>query len=376
MVSDFVNSLPDDLGPETWIYLGSFDVNADLASEEKTDDQGDKEQEVNQLIEQYDAVTQEELESQLDNKSGSGSSKFSKSAGFQGKGKLEFPILSNPLSIFNLLMGQDIDLFLFDAPPFVMDFGYEQSFPIPPFPIVAAEIGGRIKATADFAFGFDTSGIRQFLDSGDFEDIFGGFFISDRLNPDGTGADVPEFTVQGQLTAGGKIDLVIAEAGVRGGIFVTVDFNLNDPNQDGRVRPNELYENLLLGPIFIFDVSGDISAGLEAYFSLDLGIFSIDKSFELANITIVDFEIPRPEDEIQLAHMGSPILILDMTAGFGQLHPQAGFYPEQRDRGGFRDQPGIRGRDPNRGPCPRGRRHHHGLRRPHHAGLSVWRRRQ
>ena len=325
MVNDFVNSLPDNLGPETWIYLGSFDVNAALASEEKTDGPSAKEEEVNKLIEQYDAVTQEQLESQLDDKSGSGSSKFSKSAGFQGKGKLEFPILSNPLSIFNLLMGQDIDLFLFDAPPFVLDFSYEQSFPIPPFPIVSAEIGGRIKATADFAFGFDTSGIRQFLDSGDFEDIFGGFFISDRINPDGTGEDVPEFTVQGQLTAGGKIDLVIAEAGVRGGIFVTVDFNLNDPNQDGRVRPNELYENLLLGPLFIFDVSGDISAGLEAYFSLDLGIFSISKTFELASITIVDYEFPRPEEGLQLAHKGSPTLILDMTDGSDNFTLKQGF---------------------------------------------------
>jgi Ca2+-binding RTX toxin-like protein len=313
LVNDFIYSLPEDLGSETWIYLGGFDVNIGAAEAENSDGGGMDGSGVSNLIETYDAVSPEEIGDQFDSKA-EGSSKFTKSAGFQGKGKLEFPIISQPLTIFNLLMGQDIDLFLFDAPPFVLEFSYEQSFPIPPFPIVAAEIGGRIAATADFAFGFDTSGIRQFLDSDDFLDIFNGFFISDRLNPDGTGADVPEFIVEGQLTAGGKVDLLIAEAGVRGGIFPTVFFNLHDLNNDGRIRANELLENLQLryNPIDIFDVSGDLSAGLEAFFSINLGIFSISKNFELASITIVDFEIPRPEDGVVLAIKDGSNLILNM----------------------------------------------------------------
>jgi hypothetical protein len=235
MINDFVQNLPEDPAADLWIPLGSFDVNAALASED-SEEGGTNGDGASNLIETYE---EKDLEQDPDVED-AGAKGFTKSAGFQGKGKLEFPILSNPLSVFNLLMGQDIDLFLFDAPPFVMEFSYYQSFPIPSFPIVAAEIGGRIAATADFAFGFDTSGLRQFLDSGDFLDIFGGFFISDRENPDGTGPDVVEFKVEGELTAGGKIDLVIAEAGVRGGIFAEVDFNLNDPNEDGRVRPNAL----------------------------------------------------------------------------------------------------------------------------------------
>jgi len=326
-INDFVYSLPEDLGPESWIQLGSFDVNAALAADEGSEGPGDGEQAVNELIEQYDAVTQEEIENQVSDRAGSGSSKFTKSAGFQGKGKLEFPILSDPLSIFNLLMGQDIDLFIFDAPPLVVDFSYAQTFPIPAFPIVAAEIGGRIAAKADFAFGFDTSGIRQFLGSGDFLDVFGGFYISDRLHGDGTGPDVPELVVEGQLTAGGKVTVAIAEAGVRGGIFTTVNFDLNDPNQDGRVRPNELAENFKLGPIFIFDVSGNVRAGLQAFLNVNLGLFTIDKTFDLASITLVEFEIPRPEDVVQLATQDGGTLLLDMGDASENFTLKEGFTP-------------------------------------------------
>ena len=34
-INDFIYTLPEDLGPESWIALGSFDVNGALAAEER-----------------------------------------------------------------------------------------------------------------------------------------------------------------------------------------------------------------------------------------------------------------------------------------------------------------------------------------------------
>ncbi len=210
------------------------------------------------------------------------------------KGSLSFPLLESPLTAFKLLLGQDVDLFLYDAPRLGIDFTYSQFFPVPPIPILGAELAGRIAAVADFAFGFDTTGISKFNRTGNFVDVFDGFFVSDRVNPDGTGTDVPEVYLRGSLTAGAKLELLVAEAGVRGGVFAGVDFNLHDNDRDGRVRGGELAENFELGPIHIFDVSGSLDAGLVAFVDVNLLLFELHEEFEIARVNLLDFEIDRP----------------------------------------------------------------------------------
>ena len=59
----------------------------------------------------------------------------------------------------------------------------------------------RIHHEADFAFGFDTSGVRQAVASGDPTDVFSGFYVSDTANVNGTGLDVPELELFGSFTA-------------------------------------------------------------------------------------------------------------------------------------------------------------------------------
>ena len=71
-----------------------------------------------------------------------------------------------------------------------------------------------------------------------------------------------ELTFTGEIAAGAQLNAGVAEAGVEGGVGVTVYFDLNDPNRDGRVRFSEMAGNIAananlgpLAPTAMFDVS-------------------------------------------------------------------------------------------------------------------------
>ncbi|MGI9332597.1 MAG: LamG-like jellyroll fold domain-containing protein, partial [Gammaproteobacteria bacterium] len=114
--------------------------------------------------------------------------------------------------------------------------------------------------------------------------------------------DIAELMFSGGVFAAAELNLGVARAGVAGGIFITVDFDLHDPDKDGKLRLVELFNNVrnefvfgspALAPIAIFDVSGEIFARLFAFLKIDLFLFSIDKEFDITPpITLVEFEIP------------------------------------------------------------------------------------
>ncbi|KAA1258981.1 Bifunctional hemolysin/adenylate cyclase precursor [Rubripirellula obstinata] len=288
-VNDLINSLPDPSSfdeTNTWVSLGGFAVDASALG--GFDPAADPDAPV--MIKELklpEIPNPQDILGQVGTGSTPGGGFKNNLAG--AKGELSFPLLESPTTAFNLLIGRDVDLFLYDAPALGIDFSYNQSFPTP-IPGLFAEIGGRIAAVADFAFGFDTSGISQFSETGFLPDIFDGFFVSDRANPDGTGADVAEAYLRGSLTAGGKIDVLIAAAGVRGGIFAEVDFNLNDPDRDGRVRAGEIAENFALGPIHVFDVDGRVDAGVNGFYR----VLFFEDEFEIARVNLLNFDIARP----------------------------------------------------------------------------------
>ena len=216
---------------------------------------------------------------------------------------ISFPVFQDPSQIFGLLMGRDATLIAVDLPPLDFKFTYSQYFPI--FGPLGASITGTLGATIDFGpFGYDTHGLREFFDSNfaNPETLFDGFFISDTAASDGSGPDVPEVKLTGGLSAAAEINLGIAKAGVAGGIFLEVNFDLHDPNHDGKIRLDELAKNFLneavygsvaLAPLAVFDVTGDIYAKLFAFLKVDLFLFSIDKEFDITPpITLVDFNIP------------------------------------------------------------------------------------
>ena len=119
---------------------------------------------------------------------------------------MSLPILEDWKSLFGLFLGKtDVDLFLFDVPPLGFEFSYSQFIPIwGPF---GAEITGTAGATFDFAFGVDTQGVFDFARTRDPIDLLNGFFVSDTLNPDGTGPDVPEIVLSMSLAALGSVNV-------------------------------------------------------------------------------------------------------------------------------------------------------------------------
>ena len=170
-------------------------------------------------------------------------------------GKFSVPIFNDPLSAVGLLFGQDVDLIQYRAQTLEASFNYSQYIPI--WPIFGITIGGSFNMVADFGFGYDTSGIRKFADTGRKIDLFDGFYLADTYTDgDGNVFDPAELQFSLGLTAGGEINLLAASAGVEGGLYATIDLNLNDPNLDGKVRAGELLANLQLGQHPLWDLCG------------------------------------------------------------------------------------------------------------------------
>lgn len=212
----------------------------------------------------------------------------------------QFPIL-DPRNVFGILSGKTVDLFGLELPKFVFDFEISKFFPLPALPAIGIEISGGIGATIDVSFGYDSFGLQKYLVSEQYEDLFDGFFISDRARANGTGADINELVLTGRLTAAAAVDAGIVSAQVGGGLFATINFNLNDPDGDGKVRGGELLANVRLGeqdnngPIHVFDISGGIDARLFYEITYDLLFVSGTESDTIAEVELISFEIPRPD---------------------------------------------------------------------------------
>ncbi len=240
------------------------------------------------------------------NAAGGVASDIMKQATSQGEGDKKpwaFPIFEDPKQVFGLLMGKDAVLVTYDMPPLSFDFEWSQFFSF--FGPLGISINVEFGVTIDFAFGYDTLGIREFIGS-DFQNpllLVDGFYVSDTDLPTGEfGTDVPELTLRGGLWAAAELNLGVARAGVGGGIFAEVNFDLFDPNHDGRVRLAEILGNIenewnygspALAPLAIFDVYGKITAELFAFLKIDLFFFEIDERWNICPpITIVEFDIP------------------------------------------------------------------------------------
>jgi hypothetical protein len=157
-------------------------------------------------------------------------------------------------------------------PQMGLSFNFDQFFPI--VGPLGAELAGSIGANAQFGFGFDTLGLRQFAAS-DFRDpvlIMDGLYVSNRQNADGTGPVVPQVQLYGSIAAYAALDIGIASAGVGGGVFATDNFTVHDPSGTGRVHLQDVIADFKKGTIF--DAMGALTAFLDAYVEIDLGLFS------------------------------------------------------------------------------------------------------
>ena len=180
--------------------------------------------------------------------------------------------------------------------------------------------------------------------------LFNGFFLSDTAAADGSGEDVPELTLGGGIAAAAECNLGVAEVGVGGGIYAEVDFDFHDPNEDGKIRLQELATNFLnearygspaLAPLAIFDVTGRLYAKLFAFLKVDLFFFSIDEEWNITpEITLVDFEIPFTRVPTLANELSDGVLQLNMGKFAenrleGDESRHGGELRRQRDRRGL-----------------------------------------
>ncbi len=225
----------------------------------------------------------------------------------------KFPFLSIS-ELFKLFQGEPVTIIEYHMPVLNFSFSYEQSIPI--YPPLYVLFGGEVGATIDLTFGYDTYGLQKFFSSSEknIADIFDGFFVKD-VNDQGE--DVPEITLHGGLFAGAELNVGIAEAGVTGGLFVDIGFDLNDPDHDGKVRVSEIIANALEDIRCIFDIHGELYVELSAFLEIHLLFFDLDFEWDFAKITLLTFDLTCPQ----------PVLAdVDATSGLLTLHmgPRAG----------------------------------------------------
>ncbi len=234
-------------------------------------------------------------------------------------GGFGFPILK-PANVFKLLMGQDVVLFTYDIPRLEVSMGMSAKFSI--FGPLVATFSGKISAFADLAVGFDTVGLNRFKMSGDPLDILDGFYISDRANADGTGADVAEAGFSGRIDIGGAVNLAVVEAGISGFFLITANLDLNDPNDDGRIRGSEIISLLTYkapdgnyyGPLNLGTITLKGEVGARAYVDI-FALFSWKTVWEYeffrATIFELTFTAPRPLPQLGSVTGG----VLNLNAG-------------------------------------------------------------
>lgn len=218
-------------------------------------------------------------------------------AGGADGGGLAFPILSNPASAFGLLLGQNVDLFTFDTPTLDIKAQLDEFFPI------LGPLGVELKGTVDsndtlgefkahLDMGYDTAGLVQFATTDHFNpsdvgDLFNGFYVIDDPAKTYAEADLG-------IGAYASLNIIVASAGVGGGINGDVKLTVNDPTPvDGKLRIPDIVTDLKMSPLCLFDIMGTITASLDAYvkvgFDTPFGFVGWEKDFTLASVTLLDF---------------------------------------------------------------------------------------
>ncbi|MGK9264959.1 hypothetical protein KXS15_29135, partial [Sinorhizobium meliloti] len=217
-------------------------------------------------------------------------------------GAFGFPILSNPLEAFKLLLGGNATLFSLDLPEMALGFGGgfdDNGAPVgnlidlvnfPVFPGINIGLSGALEVAMDLAFGYDTRGLEHFAETGftNYAAVLDGFFVSDQVAEDGT--DRPEVTISAALELAVEASIMLASVGGAGNIAGQILLNLNDvvngSSQDGKVYLDEMGAALTTNPFSLFDTSGLITAGFGAY--VNVGGYDVWR-YNAPRITLAGF---------------------------------------------------------------------------------------
>jgi Ca2+-binding RTX toxin-like protein len=211
----------------------------------------------------------------------------------------DLPLLTKPETAIQLLIGKpDVPVLSYQIPKLEFDFNIRRDFPI--WGPLKGLLEGKFSASAHLGFGYDTYGLSQWKDSnfaaGSADQVLDGFYVSDRENADGTGADVDELTLDASIAVGAGIDAKIVSGYVKGGIQGKVGIDLIDigefqPKQggDGKIRVSEITSRISQ-PSALFDVTGKVNAFLGAEAKV-ISVKFCEKTFKIFRKR---FTIPYP----------------------------------------------------------------------------------
>ncbi|MDO9455448.1 calcium-binding protein [Nocardioides sp.] len=211
------------------------------------------------------------------------------------------PFLTDPDQLLDVLTGEgEASYFRLDLGTLSASVAYTQKFgPIMagPVPIVPF-VGGSISVEGRLAMGFDSYAqtlaaqavkpgavgalletYTKDFDGGDV--IREGFYIDDL---DAEGVDVPEVKVVTTLEAGAGVSVGIVTAGLKGGITLTINLDLNDPDDDGRLRTAEIRDIFAGDAGCIFDASAEIEAYISVFVEIELLLTSLEYEFDLLRL--------------------------------------------------------------------------------------------
>ncbi|KEO50941.1 LEPR-XLL domain-containing protein [Thioclava pacifica] len=210
---------------------------------------------------------------------------------------LFFPFIEEPAQLFGLLFGQRVDFVVWDIPRLSAEFGISYKFgPIlPPVPLFVT-LGGGFEIFLDLSVGYDSRG----LETGDFLD---GFYFGDHafdpVSKTFTDEDILELGLKVFFEATASLSVLVAEAGVTGGVEAQIGANWADDDGDGKFYLDEIGKKLNQGIFCIFDFEGALTAYLEAFvklgFDTPFGFVTLfEDTFELLRVTLLDFSFSCP----------------------------------------------------------------------------------
>jgi hypothetical protein len=248
------------------------------------------------------------------------------------------PFLTDPDQIMDLLTGEG------EASYFRLDFGtlaaqvaYTQRFgpimagPVPIMPFV----GGSISVEGRLAMGFDsypqTLAVEQLSSPGAADELLNyyrdqfdggdvieeGFYLDDL---DADGVDVPEVKLVTTLEAGAGVSIGIVTAGLKGGITLTLNLDLNDPDDSGRLRASEIRDIFAGDASCIFDASGEIEAFISVFVEIELLLTTLNFDFDLLRLgpyTLFEYGCPDelPKLVVPVTNEAGNVTSLALTSG-------------------------------------------------------------
>jgi len=255
------------------------------------------------------------------------------------KSGFSFPVFDNPASLFNLLMGGDVDLIKYDSGPLTLAFDWRQEFgPVYAPPPVVITLHGSASVTLHIVAGFDTYGIRKAFEkvkAGNFNAGDVGAAILQSLffyTNDADGKPIPVVQFNGEIAAGAAVTAVIITVGIEGGVGLTISFLWNDPNHDGKFRISEFLAVALNNPLCLFSVSGRIYVFLKLYITIGFSPFSVSFSFTIVDVTLLDFSV-APDCQPPPPKLGG------LSSDGKTLVVYAGAYGHTAQRGGGSSNP-------------------------------------